>query len=179
MTKRRTNKKAQVWLSDYTISMILFILAAVLSVKIVINSFSANSDFQELRSEASKISELLLSEGYPADWTGLNSSDVIRLGLLTANRLDESKVALAMNNTYLNYTSLKPKLQAKHNLAVVFEQTNGSLMQFNGFCVIGNSSVSPTCSPPNFNFKHKNLFQLTRLAVYNSTIIRMVVYAWN
>jgi hypothetical protein len=159
--------------------MILFILAAVISVKIVINSFSADNDFQELRSEASKISEILMSEGYPIDWVGLNSSDVIRSGLLTTKRLDESKVTLAMNTTYINYTSLRPKLQAKHHLAVVFEQANGSLIQFNNSCVIGNTSISPACSTPVFSFKHKNLVQLTRLAVYNSTIIRMVVYTWN
>jgi hypothetical protein len=180
MARKRTNKKAQVWLSDYTISMLLFVIAALISIKIIINSFSANTDFQELKTEASKISEILLSEGFPVDWVGLNSTDVIRPGLLTSKRLDELKVAQAMNNTYINYTSLKFMLQTKHDFAVVFEQSNGTLMQFKSLCVVGNASVSPGCSdPPVFNFRYKNMVQLNRLIIYNLSITRMVVYVWN
>lgn len=176
MARRRTNKKAQVWLSDYTLSMLLFILAALISVKIIINSFSANTDFQELKTEASKISEILMSEGYPVDWT---NETVIRPGLLTDRRLNQTKVAHAMDHAYLNYTFLKFMLQAKHDFAVVFEHPNGELIQFEGLCVIGNTSVSPICLAPTFNFRHKNMVQLNRLMVYNRSIVKAVVYTWN
>jgi hypothetical protein len=180
MVRKRTDKKAQVWLSDYTLSMLLFILAALIAVKIIINSFSATADFQELKSETSKISEILLSEGYPVNWSSGNSSDVIRPGLFTGRRMDETKVIQAMNSTYINYTSLKTMLQTKHDFAVVFEEQNSSLIQFDSFCVIGDTSISPGCpASPVFNFHYKNLVQLNRLVIYNSSIIRMVVYAWN
>jgi hypothetical protein len=179
MARKKTNKKSQVWLSDYTLSMLLFILAALIAVKIIINSFSANTDFQELRSESSKISEILLSEGFP-----VNNDTVIRPGLLTGKRLDETKVAQAMDSTYINYTSLKTMLQTKHDFLVIFQQTNSTIINFTSLCAIGKPSVSIwdgiSCSAPNFNnIDHKNMVQLNRLVIYNSSIVRMVVYAWN
>jgi hypothetical protein len=181
MARKRNNKKGQVWLSDYTLSMLLFILAALISVKIIINSFSTNTAFEELKSESFKIGDILLSEGYPVNWSSGNSSDVIRPGLLTGKRLNETKVIQAMNSTYINYTSLKTMLQTKHDFAVVFEEPNSGVVQFNGLCVIGNGSVLPTCAStiPTLNFKYHDLASLSRMAVYNSTIKRMVIYVWN
>lgn len=176
MIRKIKNKKSQVWLSDYTLSMLLFALAALIAVKIIINSFSATTDFQDLKSESAKISEILLSEGFPADWT---NDTVIRPGLLTGKRLDETKVIHAMNNTYINYTFLKFMLQAKHEFAVVFESPNDGLINFsNSFCVIGNSSVSLDCLNVSFNFNYHDMVQLNRLVVYNSSIVRMVVFIW-
>ena len=189
--KRRTNKKSQVWLSDYTLSMQLFILAPLLSVKIIINSFSNTSNFEELKSDASKMSEILLSEGYPVDW---NSTNVIRPGLLTAKRLDEEKVARAMNTTYINYTSLRSKLQTRYDFLVIFEHPAGDMLEFdnNEFCTIGSQSVTINddplpgggydCHNVSFSFNYKEMMKLNRFVVYDaestSEIIRMVVYVW-
>jgi hypothetical protein len=181
---RKKNKKAQVWLSDYTLGMMLFILAALLSVRIIINSFSTNNDFQELKSEASKISEIFLSEGFPADW---DNNTVIRPGLLTGKRLDESKVIKAMNSTYINYTRLKPMLQSKHDFLVIFEHPDGDMAEFGELCAIGSprvaiindSSPSLDCHNASFSFNYRNMIKLNRIVVYNSSIVRMVVYAWN
>lgn len=183
MARKIKSKKSQVWLSDYTLSMLLFILAALIAVKIIINSFSANTDFQELKSETSKISEILLSEGFPVNWT---NDTVIRPGLLTGKRLDETKVIRAMDSIYINYTSLKTMLQTKHDFLVIFQQANSTIINFTSLCAIGKPSVSIwdgvslSCSVPNFNnIDHKNMVQLNRLVVFNSSIVRMVVYAWN
>ena len=181
MARKIKSKKSQVWLSDYTLSMLLFILAALIAVKIIINSFSANTDFQELKSETSKISEILLSEGFPVDW---NSTNVIRPGLLTGKRLDFNKTLNAMNNNYINYTSLKTMLQTKHDFLVIFNSTKGILAFNNTLCAIGRPSISiwdgTNCTNPNFgSINYKNMVQLNRLVIYNSNIVRMVVYAWN
>jgi len=181
MIKKRHNKKAQVWLSDYTISMFLFVIAALISVKIIINSFSATTDFQELKTEASKISETLFSEGFPVNWT---NETVIRPGLLTGKRLDESKVAHAMDDAYLDYTSLKFMLQTKHDFAVIFQRSNNTVINFTDMCVIGNPSISAwdgdSCSKPDFgSIDHKNMVQLKRLVIYDKNIIKAEIYTWN
>ena len=179
MRKKSSNVRAQMWISDYTLSLLLFLLAILLAVKIIINGFSANADFTDVKKDAFRISDILLSEGFPPDWINGSSSDIIRLGLLTDKRLNETKVTQAMNNTYINYTSLKTKLQTKYDFAIVFEESNSSLIQFNNFCVVGNASISPSClAPPVFNFHYHNLIELNRLAVYTSSIKRMVVYVW-
>jgi len=174
------DRKSQVWISDYTLSLLLFTLAVIISIKILINSFAVNTDFKELKTDAAKISEILLSEGYPPYWDNGNSSDIIRLGLLTGERLSESKLIRVMNASYINYTSLRPKLQTKYDFVVVFEKPNGSLIEFNNLCVIGRPNSIADCTNPALNLPdYDNLVKLTRLVIYNSTITRMVIYTWN
>jgi hypothetical protein len=185
---RKTSKKSQLWISDYTLSLLLFVVAILIASKIVINSFTTNTVFAELRSDASKISEILVSEGYPPDW---NDTGVIRPGLLTGKRLNETKVINAMNMGKTNYSGFRPKLQTRYEYMVVFEQPDGNIIPFNtslteAFCAIANYSIAPhfepatgECDNVSFNFKHTNLVRLDRLVVYNSSIKRMVVYVWN
>lgn len=190
MRKRRRNKKSQVWVSDYTLSMLLFILAVLLSVKIIVNSFSTNTAFEELKSDSSKISEILLSEGYPVNWT---NESVIKPGLLTDMRLNSSKVVNAMNMSNTSYSSLRPKLQTRHDFLVIFEDPNSDIIEFDEFCTIGSPNVSINstgagplldCHNPDFtSINYDNLVKLIRLVIYDSgaesKIIRMVVYVWN
>jgi len=184
--RKSLNRKSQMWISDYTLSLLLFILAILLSVKIVINGFSANADFTDVKKDAFKISETLLSEGYPKDWT---NDTVIRPGLLTSKRLDFNKTLNAMNSSYINYTILRTKLQTKYDFAIVFEEPNGNIIDFNrngdNLCLIGKSSVTINKAAPDdcvnlsFSFSYHNLAQLNRFVAYNSSIKRMVVYVWN
>ena len=183
---KKAQKKSQLWISDYTLSLLLFVIAILIAVKIVVNSFNTNTAFAELRSDASKISEILVSEGYPPGW---NDTGVIRPGLLTGKRLNEAKVINAMNMSNNNYSGFRPKLQTRYDFMVVFEHPDGNIIEFNtslteGFCAIANKSIAPSfnngeCDNASFNFKHTNMVRLDRLVVYNSSIKRMVVYVWN
>ena len=181
--RKTRSRKSQVWISDYTFSLLLFILAAIISVKIIVNSFAMNTDFIQLKDDATKISEMLLSEGYPVDW---NNETVIRPGLLTGKRLDPDKVAKAIN---LSYSALKPKLQTRYDFIVIFEEPGGDMIEFGNNCTIGSPDVpvNQSGTPPavdchNLLFdtvKHDNLVKLSRLIIYDSRIIRMVVYTWS
>ncbi len=183
MRRRRSNKKSQVWVSDYTISLLLFVLAVLLSVKIVINSFSADTQFEELKTDASKISEILLSEGYPPDW---HNESVIRPGVLTAKRLNATKVINAMN---MSYTALRPKFQTAYDFLVVFEEREGNLTGFDGFCAIGspdvviiNTSIPVLdCHAPDFTsiLPYDNMVRISRLVINGTDILRMVTYVWS
>ena len=182
--KKRKNKKSQVWISDYSISLLLFLLAAILSVKIIVNNFSTDTTFEELKTDASKISETLLSEGYPNDWDNMS---VIRPGLLTDKRLNSSKVFNAMNLSNTSYSAFKSKFQTPYDFLVIFEEPGKDMMEFGDLCVIGspgisiNSTLVPVldCHNPLFtSISYDNLVKLTRLVIYNGKIIRMVVYAW-
>lgn len=187
MKNKRFHKKSQVWVSDYTIALLLFTLAALLSVKIIVNNFSTNTAFEELKSDASEISGIFLSEGYPSNWV---NESVIRPGLLTSNRLNSSKIVNAMN---MSYSSLKPKLQTRYDFLVLFEDPDNDMIEFNDFCAIGSPDVSINatgaapfidCHNPDFtSINYDNLVKITRLAIYDfgsqSEIIRMVVYVWN
>ncbi|MBU1198349.1 MAG: hypothetical protein KKF46_08765 [Nanoarchaeota archaeon] len=179
-TKSKKSKKAQVWLSDYTISLLLFTIAAVLAVKLILNGFNLNADFQELKTDASQMSEILLSEGYPVQWT---NNTVIRPGLLIGSRLNSTKILNAMN---VSYSSLKTKLQSRHDFLITFEDAEGDMLEFDGRCAIGNSDVTINSTGPPFDchnpdftsINYNNLVKVSRLAIYDSEIVRMVVYTW-
>jgi hypothetical protein len=186
---RKKNRKAQVWISDYTMSLLLFIIALIIAVKIIINNFGANTAFIDLKADAAKISDTLLSEGFPADWT---NESVLRPGILTGERLNSTKVYNAMN---MSYTTLGPKFQTRYDFIVIFQDKNDDMIEFNDSsdsdskCVIGSPEVSINSvgSAPNLDchnleldsIDYDDLVTLTRLVVYDSTIVKMVVYAWN
>lgn len=167
---------------DYTLSMLLFIAAALIAVKIIINSFTVNTAFEEMKSDASKISEILLSEGFPEGW--MNDS-VIRPGLLdNESRLSITKVNNAMNLSIITYSSMKAKLQTKYDFMAIFRRADGDMIEFNNYCVIGSPDVdinmnwSDCLSPDFLSIDYDDLVKITRLAVYDSNITKMEVYVW-
>ncbi len=184
--KKNHNKKAQVWLSDYIIGGMLFTLAVLIAVKIILNSFQSDTVFAEMKADATKISEIFLSEGYPADWPNQNLTNLIRPGLLSFKRLDDSKIVKAMNMSINNYTFLRSKLQTKYDFLTVFEQPGSDIIEFNNFCYIGKSGninltnmPSLDCHNVVFSESYTNLIKINRFIIYNSTIVRMEVYVWD
>ena len=176
----RKNKKSQTWISDYAIGLLLFIMGAILAVKILTNSFITSTDFDGLKTDASKISELLISEGYPSGWT--NETNVIKLGLETDKRMDPAKVFVAMNMTY---PVIKSKLQTNNQFVVIFENSTGDIIEFSGLCTLGSNDVfvNETAGDCHFldfsSVDYDNLVKINRFVVYNSEIVRMVVYLWS
>ena len=157
--------------------MLLFVIAVLLSVKIIVNSFSVNTDFEILKDDATKMSEIFLSEGNPAAWT---NETVIRPGLLTDYRLNESKVTLAMNITNTSYSYFKLKLQTNYDFLVGFQLKNDTIMNFNGFYSIGDPSVDVNSTDIYWaGVAYDDLVKLTRFVVYGSEVMRMVVYTWD
>ena len=184
----KRNKKGQIWISDYTLSLLLFVAALFIAFKILLNGFTTNSTFVDLRADASKISETFLSEGYPVNWT---NNTVIKPGLLLDGRLDITKTTIAMNSSMMNYTRLRGWLQTRYDFLAVFENVKGDMLEFGNNCTIGNSHVSinttknnitntTDCHYPDFSSIHyDNMAQVIRYLVYNGTIVRMVVYVWD
>jgi hypothetical protein len=178
----KLNRKSQVWLSDYTLSLLVFIIAVLLSLKIIVNSFAPDTGFEELKDDASKISEMLLSEGYPPDW---DNESVIRPGICSGERLNSTKVFNAMN---LSYPVLKTCFQTPYEFLVIFVDSGNDMIEFNDLCVIGNPDITinktlTDCHNPDFtSITYDNLVKITRLAIHDtgsiSMPVRMVVYVW-
>jgi hypothetical protein len=177
-----SQKKAQVWTTDYIAGLLIFILALTLSVKLIVNAYSPD-DYSQLKKEGIRVTENLLSEGYPLDW---NETNVIRVGLFTNNRFDNNKINSAMN---LSYSSLRNILLTDQEFFVVFKNKNDSLINFENNCFLGSSSVSitrnltmnntPCINYSLSNLDTNNLVVIKRAGVYNSSIIKMEAYFWN
>jgi hypothetical protein len=179
-------KRSQVWVSDYSLSLMLFIAAALIAVKLIINNFGADTTYYELKSDATKISDILLSEGYPVDW--FNGS-VIRPGILdNESRISLFKTNNLMNSSVISYASLKAKLQTKYDFLIILKEANDDMIEYNSLCVAGNPFVNINftgaipdvdCHNPDFSsIDYKNMIRINRLAVYDSRIVKMEVYVW-
>ncbi len=189
MAKRRLHgRRAQIWVTDYTLSLLLFMAAAIIAVKIIINGFAVNTAFDEMKTDASKISEMLLSEGFPTGWADGN---VTRPGLLNnESRLSLEKASIAMNLSQIPYNDMRSRLQTRYDFLVIFKKADGDMLEFNTLCTIGspdadinNLTISPSevdCLSPDFtSIDYDNLVKITRLAVYGANITQMEVYVWN
>jgi hypothetical protein len=91
--------RAQTWSIDYMAAMLIFIVAMVLSIKLLTN-LNENAGFDDTKREAQRLSEIFNSEGVPAQWT---NETVIRPGLIDDDLLSASQVGALMNMSY-NHT---------------------------------------------------------------------------
>lgn len=162
--------KSQISTLDLIISLLIMSIVLVFSVKQLTTLFQ-DKEFSSLSSEAVRISNYLLSEGFPKNWT---NTTVIRIGLMTNNRINTTKLEQFMN---MSYNLTKGYLNAFHYYAVEFSNSSGPLKAINcskapdfiEACNITDSLIA---------LKPKNIVRIDRLAVYNKSIIKVVVYEW-
>jgi hypothetical protein len=174
-----------VWISDLSLSVLLFSLAIVAAFGIIVNGFSTDKDFQSARDDAATIGAYLLSEGVPASW---NATTVVRPGIVSYNRINATKASFAMNMSNSSYESFKILMQTKNDFIVLLENNTGSIISLENHCVIGHPTAAVTktfntsleCSQADFSsVDYDNLAKITRLSVYSSGIVKMHIYVWN
>ena len=120
-----TKKNAQVWSIDLIVAVIIFLLALVFFYKYSLNNIYAQEDNnQNLIDDGKKISDYLVSEGYPSSWS---SSDVRAIGLTDGNmRLDKDKVALFYNLSFADYPRARRLMSNINDYYVYFEDNDMS-----------------------------------------------------
>ncbi|MFH1649567.1 MAG: hypothetical protein ABIA93_03390 [Candidatus Woesearchaeota archaeon] len=131
--------KAQSWSIDFMIAMLIFIIAAVLSIKFLVNTGS-NSGFDDVQREANGVASTLLSAGFPEDWT---NDTVVRPGLLEDDRLSPSKFGELLN---IQYSTLRGILNVQHDFFFYFMNATNPNEPFfmNASCGYGSSDVNVT-----------------------------------
>ncbi len=164
------NKQAQIWITDFIIGFLIFSLGAIMSVKFIFFMMSEDN-FAEVQNEAQVISEFLMSEGVPNDWT---NETIVRLGLTTDNVLDLTKLNQFYN---MNYSLSRDYLSTKFDYFVFFEN-NGTVINITN-CGYGHPDVQTTnCAINISDLSYDDFVHVTRLVPYNNSIIEMVVYLW-
>jgi len=138
----RTKKKSQSWSLDFAIGLVLFLLASVLSIKLLVNT-TGEDIYRDLYDEAKFISNQLRSEGYPVNWT---NNSYIRVGLLSDNRFDEGKYG---NFTWFGYKKSKSNINTKFDYYFYFEDQHNNILNITGRCGFGDSDVKMLPSPNN------------------------------
>ena len=154
-------KAGQVWGFDLMMAVGLFLVGIII---FYIYSLNLTTDAQETLSQmdytGNSISDSLLSPGYPEDWT---SSDVIRIGLTTDNKLDQDK----LEKFYaLDYQKTKQIFKTEYNYYL-----NLSIpLKISGVAISGIGQISTNT---------KNLVKISRVSIYNNEPVTLYLYIWN
>lgn len=148
-------KRAQAWGFDLIAGTMIFLAGMMLFYFYTINYSGGEGEILNvLHQEGELISDTLLSEGSPFNW---DSSNVAKIGLLSGNKINETKWNYFKS---LNYNSTRVLFRIRNEYYVYFDEDES-----NG---IGLLPINP-----------KNLVKTTRVVVYQNNITTMKVYSWN
>lgn len=160
--------KAQIWGLDLMVAIIIFVIGIITFYLYSLNYPSqAEDNLNQLFYEGDLVLSNILSEGYPENW---NSESVIRLGILSNNQINNTKLEQFYNLASSNYQKTRTTLNTKYdyyfflskNFVINSQQVSG----------IGKPGIDPE------NIQASNLIKITRAAVYNKEPVTAYLYIW-
>jgi hypothetical protein len=159
----RIFRKSQVWYSDFTIGLLLFLIAVVIYIQYT-NSLSKENEatLNDMVLDLKSISSQLVLQGYPSDW---NSTSVEKIGLTDGNyRLNQTKLSrfYAIDNA-----QIISKMNTRFNFYFYILDASGNKILVDGKDHAGLEAATAS-----------EKVQTTRIVIYNSSIVRMVMYTW-
>jgi len=172
LRKNFSNKKhGQVWTVDFIGGLLLFTLVIIITIKVAF-TMAPSQDTIIVYRDAVHLSDALLSQGYPSNWTKEN---VLLPGIAENNRIDNTKLEEIKE---LNYSTVKTLLHVTSDY-IFFIRNDANIIN-TGQCVYGyNVPVNANCTPILSGLHYDNLAKVDRIVIYNSIVVIMTVYAWN
>jgi len=157
-------KRGQAWGFDLIIGAVLFIIGVIGFYFFAINSQQEQSNkLEELNYASSTVADNLLSEGLPGNW---NSSSVIRIGITTENKINQTKLDQFYNLSVQDYQLTKSLFNTNKEYYLIFKTA----------VTINNEQVTAIGRAPQ---NQSNLIKQTRLSVYQDKPITIEVYSWD
>ena len=183
LNKQTHNKKAQSFFWDFIIGLFIFTLIILLFLRYNTSFESKEDSTENLLREAKTLSESLMTQGYPYNWT---TGDVEQVGIISSDennkgRIDANKLAAFANMSYEDYDNVRFLLGISHDFIVFFEDKNKDIIPIS----LGDGTIAAT-GKPNINSTNikqeeniKTLVKVERHVIYNSQITSMTVYVWS
>jgi hypothetical protein len=167
--------KSQVWTTDFIISIMLFIALFLLFGKTIFDlTNESREEISPLVMEGKAVSDSLVSEGYPENW---NNDTVSKIGLTTDNRIDGSKISAFYS---MNYSDAKKLFNTPYDFFVFLSDENNKLISVDGRYGFGNPLVNATQDNVVLSgIDFEKLAKIDRIVIYNSKIVKMVIYLWD
>ena len=165
------NKKAQIWGIDLIVGIFIFLMGLIILFFYAVNLKGNTGDIEDISLVGDTISENLLSEGTPINWTEEN---VIFPGLISQNKVNETKLQMFYNLNQ-DYPKFKGILETKYDFYIYFsEPMSLEAGQVDG---IGKPNVNRDNIIEHEN--PKNIFKVTRVIAYNNKPVTLNIYLWN
>ncbi len=163
-------KKGQVSTIDFITGLLIMITSIVIAANLLV-SLSDNTTFDELTDESKRITDMLMSSGYPEYW---NNTNVVKPGLLSQNRLNVTKLNQLDNRTY---NQLRGILGTRNDLYWYYTNATGVInltaCGYGDPTVVTDNNCTPTITATG------NLIRTERFVAYQSKIVSMVILTWD
>src|SRR3989338_341207 len=162
------NKRAQGWGTDLIIGFIIFILAILFFYNYSFNYSNETEEIIELLSyKGDYIGDSIMSEGTPTDWS---EGNVQKIGILTENKINQTKLEEFYNLVQTDYNSTKVIFNTKYDY--YFFLTNP--MNIGGGQVDGIGKPGVTKDTINAT----NLLRITRFTIYENKPVTAYIYVF-
>ena len=164
INKKQANKKTgQVWFTDFMLGLFIFVIVVFMYYEYAYSiDQSPNKISSDMIADAKAITSSLITQGSPEDW---NSDNVNIIGITDGDQRIVPDKLDGLSN--MNYTQMKSKLRTSYDLYLFLEEFDGTRITIDGEQGLG---LEPS--------DYDNLVSIERIMVYNSNLIRMVVYVW-
>jgi len=163
------NKRSQAWGIDLIFGIMIFSVGIMIFFIYSVNqSGETKESLVNLGHDGDNILSNLLSDGYPTDW---NSSNVIEIGILSNNKINETKLERFYNFTINNYAQTRSIFKTRYNYYLSFDNMTINSIVIDG---IGKPGVNRT----NLNINATNLIKITRLSIYKDKPATIYLYVW-
>jgi len=162
-------KIGQVWSIDVMVAFTIFLLAIIIFFVYSVNySGEADETFQQITYDGEIILRNIFSEGHPQDW---NSSNVINIGIMSENKINETKLERFYDLVQNNYSTTKNIFKTTFDYYFFLDKnmTINSL-EIEGFGKLGTNKS---------NINATNLIKITRFTVYKYKPVTANIYIWN
>ncbi|RME30975.1 hypothetical protein D6789_04080 [Candidatus Woesearchaeota archaeon] len=129
--------KGQIWTTDFIVGFFLFLFALLLSVSVLVHEAAQHDSFEKVLETTNRLSEQLLSTGYPVDWR----DDVITPGLVTDGRFSLRKAERLLELQEKNATAAQQLLGLTTDYLIEVSEKDGTLFPIKDSCFIGTNTT--------------------------------------
>ncbi|MDP3026961.1 MAG: hypothetical protein Q8N63_04585 [Nanoarchaeota archaeon] len=166
------SKTAQGWGMDLIIAVSIFTIGLVAFYIYSLNSpGEAKENLESLSYDGRILANTILSEGSPTGW---DKTSVAKIGILTNNKINETKLQYfyELTNTSAGYNNTKQKFDINYDYYFYLNES----MNINGNPV-------PGIGKPGFDREDipedvKNLVKITRYTIYKNKPMTAYFYIW-
>lgn len=159
----KLNKKSQAWGIDLMVAMMIFSVGIISFYFYTLNSSEgAKETIDQLFYDGNLIANSILSEGYPVNW---ESSNVIKIGITSENKINETKLENFYSLSETDYTRTKNLFNTRFNYYFFISEE----MVIDGNVVEGIGQ-----KPVNY----EDLIKITRLTLYKEKPVTLTIYIW-
>ncbi len=156
-------KRGQAWGFDLEIAAAIFITGIIAFYLFTFNYQGVqNSPNEDIVYEASTVADSLLSTGLPDNW---NSTSVIKIGIVSSNKLDQQKIDSFYNLSETDYNRTRALLRTQFNFFVNISDT----LYANGQVIDGIGHVPS---------ENATVFRVSRFTSYQNKPVTLYVLLW-